>query len=73
MVVDTSVLTTVLNNKPVSARIEAALLAAPRLAISAATLIWFQTEPQRDQPGLDAAMRFCSGTGPGLFPCPRVT
>jgi ribonuclease VapC len=39
MVVDTSALIAVLNNEPVSARIEAAMLAAPRLAISAATLV----------------------------------
>jgi ribonuclease VapC len=39
MVVDTSALIAVLNNEPVSARIEAAMLAAPRLAVSAATLV----------------------------------
>jgi ribonuclease VapC len=39
MVVDTSALIAVLNNEPVSARVEAAMLAAPRLAISAAALV----------------------------------
>ena len=39
MVVDTSALIAVLNNEPVSTRVEAAMLAAPRLAISAATLV----------------------------------
>jgi len=39
MVVDTSALFAVLNNEPLSARVEAAMLAAPRLAISAATLV----------------------------------
>src|SRR4051794_10202033 len=39
MVVDTSALIAVLNSEPESRRIEAAMLAAGRLAISAATLV----------------------------------
>jgi ribonuclease VapC len=39
MVVDTSALIAVLNNEPGSARLEAAMLAAPRVLVSAATLV----------------------------------
>jgi ribonuclease VapC len=39
MVVDTSALIAVLNGEPTSARIESAILAAPRIAISAANFV----------------------------------